>query len=181
MPAKKYNKYDLSGEYGVGYTHNTNEKFYFDLDDYEKIKDYCWYVDNANRRLCARDIYKINNGSPIKFHRLILGFPDLSFDVDHIDRDELNNRKENLRICSHQKNKWNSHIRETNTSGFTGVSFNNERNKWVASIMIDGKMIGLKRWNTLEEAVMARLKGELKYFGKEFSPQRHLFEEYNII
>lgn len=37
----KQNKYDLSGEYGVGWTSNTNEEFYFDLEDYNKIKDYC--------------------------------------------------------------------------------------------------------------------------------------------
>ena len=37
---KKYNTYDLSGEYGIGYT-SKGEEFYFDLDDYDKIKDYC--------------------------------------------------------------------------------------------------------------------------------------------
>lgn len=39
---KEYNKYDLSGEYGIGWTSNTNKEFYFDLEDYDKIKDYCW-------------------------------------------------------------------------------------------------------------------------------------------
>ena len=38
---KKYNQYDLSGEYGIGWTSNTNEEFYFDLEDYNKIKNYC--------------------------------------------------------------------------------------------------------------------------------------------
>ena len=37
---KKYNTYDLSGEYGIGYTSN-GDTFYFDLEDYDKIKDYC--------------------------------------------------------------------------------------------------------------------------------------------
>ena len=37
---KKYNSYDLSGEYGIGYT-SKGKKFYFDLEDYDKIKDYC--------------------------------------------------------------------------------------------------------------------------------------------
>lgn len=39
---KKFNTYDLTGEYGIGYTSNTNEPFYFDIEDYNKIKDYCW-------------------------------------------------------------------------------------------------------------------------------------------
>ena len=34
---KKYNTYDLSGEFGIGYT-SKDEKFYFDLEDYDKIK-----------------------------------------------------------------------------------------------------------------------------------------------
>ena len=42
---KKYNTYDLTGEFGIGYT-SKNEKFYFDLEDYDKIKDYCWYINN---------------------------------------------------------------------------------------------------------------------------------------
>ena len=37
------NKYDLSGEYGIGWTHNTEHEFYFDLEDYDIIKYYCWY------------------------------------------------------------------------------------------------------------------------------------------
>ena len=41
---KKYNTYNLSGEYGIGYT-TKGEEFYFDLEDYDKIKDYCWYID----------------------------------------------------------------------------------------------------------------------------------------
>ena len=39
---KKYNKYDLSGECGVGITTNTNTKFYFDIEDYDIIKNYAW-------------------------------------------------------------------------------------------------------------------------------------------
>lgn len=37
---KKKNEYDLSGEYGIGYTTNKGERFYFDLEDYDKIKNY---------------------------------------------------------------------------------------------------------------------------------------------
>ena len=40
---KKYNTYDLTGEYGIGYT-SKDEEFYFDLEDYDKIKDYCWRI-----------------------------------------------------------------------------------------------------------------------------------------
>ena len=42
----KYNKYDLLGSFGVGWTTNTNKEFWFDLEDYDKIKDYCWAENN---------------------------------------------------------------------------------------------------------------------------------------
>jgi len=42
--SKKYNTYNLTGEYGIGYT-SKGEEFYFDLEDYDKIKDYCWCID----------------------------------------------------------------------------------------------------------------------------------------
>ena len=40
---KKYNTYDLSSDYGIGYT-SKGEEFYFDIEDYNKIKDYCWHI-----------------------------------------------------------------------------------------------------------------------------------------
>ena len=39
---KKCNEYNLDNEYGIGYCSNTGSKFYFDLEDYDLIKDYCW-------------------------------------------------------------------------------------------------------------------------------------------
>lgn len=52
MGYKKYNRYDLNlkdehGLYGVGYCFNTGHEFYFDMDDYDKIKDYCWSEDKT--------------------------------------------------------------------------------------------------------------------------------------
>ena len=41
---KKHNKYDLSGEYGIVYTSN-GEEYWFDKEDYDKIKDYYWRKD----------------------------------------------------------------------------------------------------------------------------------------
>ena len=43
----KYNKYDLSGCFGIGYASNNDDLFYFDLEDYNKIKNTCWYSKNG--------------------------------------------------------------------------------------------------------------------------------------
>ncbi len=38
------NRYDLNGEYGIGYTNVSDLPFYFDLEDFDKIKSYTWYI-----------------------------------------------------------------------------------------------------------------------------------------
>ena len=45
----KTNVYDLNGEYGIGWTFNTNKMFYFDLTDYDLIKNYCWF-EHCNQK-----------------------------------------------------------------------------------------------------------------------------------
>jgi hypothetical protein len=171
---KKENKYDLtSAEYGVGWTANTNEEFYFDKEDYDKIKDYCWCasITKGVKRLSTRNP---KTKKIIRMH-ILLGYKN----YDHIDKNELNNVKSNLRRCTHQQNDFNRGLYKNNTSGITGVYWNKKSNKWVASIMIDGKTKYLGLFIDKKEAIKTRLKAEQIYF-KEFSPQKHLFEEYGV-
>ena len=86
----KTNVYNCSGEYGIGYAINTGREFYFDLDDFDLIKDYCWYEQinkGGYHSLEARD-YK-NGGKLIRMHYLFgcKGW-------DHEDRNALNNTKQ---------------------------------------------------------------------------------------
>ena len=62
---KIYNKYNIGGEFGIGYT-SKGEEFYFDLDDYDKIKDYCWYL-NENKYLVTN-----SNNTIIRMTRLLM-------------------------------------------------------------------------------------------------------------
>lgn len=158
---KKYNKYDLSGEYGIGYT-SKGEPFYFDLEDYDKIKNYCWYINESNY---VRT--RINKYQQIYMHQLVLSD---STEVDHIhgELSRNNNRKENLRPCTHQENMMNIGLRSNNTSGATGVFWVANRNKWKSEIIYNNKIIRLGYFNDFEEAVKARKDAEEKYFG-EFS------------
>ena len=54
----------------------------------------------------------------------------------------------------------------TNTSGYKGVGFHKQRNKWRARIMVDNKDISLGLYDTIEEAIKARKEAEIKYFGE---------------
>ena len=93
----KLNLEDEYGLYGIGYCNNTEREFYFDMDDYDKIKNICWceIKDGQFSSLVGR----IHNGKHIAMHVLI-GFKN----HDHADRNELNNRKYNLRPASQKEN-----------------------------------------------------------------------------
>lgn len=153
---KKYNKYDLSGEYGIGYTSNGKE-FYFDLEDYDLIKDYCWAI--------RKDGYVISDKTLLS--RLVMGNPD-GLEVDHIHGKftRNDNRKSNLRIVTKSKNAMNVAIKKNNTSGIVGVGWNKKRNKWRAYITINNKMKELGCFDNINDAIKARKEAEEKYFGE---------------
>lgn len=158
---KKYNTYDLSGEYGVGYTFK-GEEFYFDLEDYDKIKDYCWCIDKYGY------VRGNTKTSKVKFHRLITNCTD-DMVIDHINHNKVDNRKSNLRICTQNKNCMNRSMLSKNLSGVTGVFWHKTNNKWVANIGFEGKNIYLGTYEDFKMAVQARRSAEEKYFG-EFAP-----------
>lgn len=71
----------------------------------------------------------------------------------------------------------NRRINSNNTSGVTGVSYNKSKGKWVAYIKLQGKNINLGTFNSKDEAVQARLKGEEKYYKPLI--QKYYMEEDN--
>lgn len=169
----KKNTFDLSGEYGIGYS-ATGDIFYFDLEDYDRIKEHYWKKDGQGY-ICYRDP---ETEKLIKMHQFLLGVKG----VDHINRKRNDNRKENLRKATEKENARNRGLQSNNTSGFTGVfkKINSKSISWYAYIKVNGKNIHLGSFKTIEEAIKTRLEAELKYFGKDYAPQRHLFKQYNI-
>lgn len=171
---KRYNDYDLSGSFGIGYCHNTKTPFYFDLEDYEKIKDYCWYEHEPVKGYHTVMTYDRNSKKVVKLW-YVLGYKG----CDHIDRNPMNCRKENLREATQQENMRNISLQKNNSSGVTGVGVHKQTGKWRARIMVDYKEIGLGLFDNKNDAIKARLRAEIKYFG-DFAPQKHLFEQYGI-
>ena len=162
---RKYNTYDLTGEYGIGYTFK-GEEFYFDLEDYDKIKDYCWRISNEEYVICT--INELDKKYVSFFHRHIINCPE-DKEIDHINGkvSRNDNRKYNLRICKHQENLCNYDIPKNNTSGVKGVSYCNTYKVWKAYITTNNKRINLGSYNNFEDAVKIRKEAEIKYF-KEF-------------
>lgn len=163
--SKKYNKFDLSGEYGIGYLDN-GDKFIFDKEDYDLIKDKWWVIDKDGYVICKND--NLPHGkSSIRLSRLVMNCYDDN-KVDHINHDIKDNRKSNLRIVSSSQNGMNRKLNSNNTSGISGVHWNKGEEKWIARIGVDGKRIHLGSYDSFEDAVTARKTAEDKYFG-EFS------------
>ena len=163
---KKYNTYDLSGEYGIGYT-SKGEEFYFDLEDYDKIKDYYWlkteygYIHSTNRK----------DKQYVFLHRLVMNINDPEIICDHINCNKIDNRKNNLRIATRSGNATNRPPYEKSVSGYSGVTFDKTKNKWLVRIYINHKQVNLGCYDNLDEAIAKRLKAEEKYYG-EFSYNR---------
>lgn len=169
----KQNTYNLNSNCGIGYSSNTNKEFLFDLEDYDKIKNICWY-ENKNGYMVNR-----TNNKTIYLHKMIMNILDNNEIIDHINRNPLDNRKENLRIATIRENSMNGSKRNTNKSGIIGVCWGNNERKWISYITVNYKHKHLGRFDNKKDAIISRLNAELKYFG-EFAPQRHLFKEYGI-
>lgn len=178
------NRYEFTENYGIGYTYN-NIPFYFDVEDFDKIKSYQWYIKNNGYVFSS----KTKTHDAIYMHRLLLNYP--AQQIDHIDRNKLNNCKSNLRLCVSQQNNQNKNKLTKSSTKYIGVSkiekqrFSKRKGKNItyvyyrAYIHYNNKFIHIGNYDNLQDAIIARLKVESKYFG-EFAPQKKLFEKYNI-
>lgn len=156
------NNYEIvNDEYMIGYTSNTNKPFIFDIDDFEKIKQFHWYEEN-NGYIRSSGKKKEDK---VHIHRLIMGFPN-NMNIDHINHDTFDNRKTNLRIVTVSQNAMNHIKGSNNTSGITGVVWVKDRNKWKSQIKANGRIIFLGEYSNFEEAIKARKEAEERYFGE---------------
>ncbi len=74
-------------------------------------------------------------------HRIIMNAP-VGKQVDHINHNGLDNRKENLRLATPAQNQANQKLSKANTSGFKGVSFDKKKKKWAAYIGKQSRNLG---------------------------------------
>lgn len=86
--------------------------------------------------------------------------------IDHRDRDKLNNRRSNLRTASRSQNGANQERRQNNSSGYKGVAWHRQCEKWCAYIKVDGKRLHLGLFVNLVDAAQAYDRAARKYFGE---------------
>lgn len=135
---------------------------------FHSLSQFNWYANRnpSSGRWCAQRQVRLPNGKQTAqlMARVIMGVTDSTIEVDHKDRDSLNNRTENLRVATHRQNLCNVGLRATSTSGRIGVT--RHQGGWVARISVNGKRLHIGCFATREAAALAYNKAALKYHGE---------------
>lgn len=129
-----------------------------DNEDYEWLNQYKWFC--SHKYACRRN--KITN---LPMHREIMKTPKGMY-TDHINHNTLDNRKENLRVCTCAENNHNAVAKKHNTSGYKGVYWNKRDKKWYVQIRVSYKRIWLGYFDFIEDAANSYANAAQKYYGK---------------
>lgn len=134
-----------------------------DDEDADRLQGYAWYLTRSGYawRTVGGRRDRRNEG----MHRVILNAPKGST-VDHINRNPLDNRKANLRLCTHSQNSWNSGYRSNNTSGYRGVMWIQHHQRWAARIAAHGRRYHLGEFRDARAAALAYNEAALRLHGE---------------
>lgn len=124
-----------------------------DADDYDELAKYKWHYAHG---------YAVRTASPkeIRMHRVVINAPE-GKEVDHINRNRLDNRKTNLRLATRSQNQANRALLRNNTSGYKGVNYIRATGKWAARIKVNGRVTHLGTFINKEDAYEAFKKKAL--------------------
>lgn len=132
-----------------------------DVADYEMVSPISWHAQTRKSGLSyAR---AVAHGKTILMHRLIMNAP-LGLSVDHINGNGLDNRRSNLRVCTHMQNMQNRKMHSNNSSGLKGAY--KEGRRWVSRISAFGKKHELGMFDTAAEAHSAYIEAAHRLHGE---------------
>ena len=144
-----------------------NLKALIDEEDYPLVSKYIWHAYKSKNTWGAATHPSRNKS--ISLHRLIMSCPK-GMCVDHINGNGLDNRRENLRICTIAENNRNRvRMQKNNISGFRGVFWEKSCKKWRSQISINNKNVHLGIFKNIEDAYNKYCEASKRYYG-EFSP-----------
>ena len=123
-----------------------------DNDDFPRLSNHSWHTDRSGYVKRMHN-YK-DKSSSIYMHRVILG-ASKGKEVDHINRNKLDNRKHNLRFCTHSQNMMNLNVQSSSKSGCRGVTWRKDMNMWRVRFIKDKKVYHLGNFFSVKEAKKA--------------------------
>lgn len=150
-------KYHVKNNCAVG-TFNDGRQILIDIADLRAVCSKKWFVDSVGYPTTTV------NGKNTRLHIFLLGKQPQSKVIDHINRNKLDNRRCNLRVCTQKENIQNASLKSTNKSGIAGVYFVPKTNKWRAQISLNSKTKHIGIFSSFEEATQARKKAEQIYY-----------------
>lgn len=142
-----------------------------DDEDFEYLSQFEWNARVVSGTQYAKRSFKVDGkGTTVNMHREIMKCPK-NMMVDHINGNGLDNRKENLRICTRSQNLMNSqNPKDAKTSKYKGVCFNKQTKTngkvWRSEIRLNKKAIFLGAFYEEKDAAKAYNEAALKYFGE---------------
>lgn len=134
-----------------------------DDEDFEKLNKHKWTFQ-ARGYAYRRNPDK-EKSLVLWMHRVIMN-PECGMEVDHINGNKLDNRKENLRLATRSQNGHNMPLHKRNTSGFKGVTFWKRDNNWKSQITVDGKNLHIGYFEDPKDAAKAYDKSAREHFGE---------------
>lgn len=136
-----------------------------DDEDYNRVVQYRWgKFQGRSREWYAKRYVKPGLGEALQMHRFILKLPPRLPQVDHINFNGLDNRKENLRVVTQSQNKQNGRGAYSNSRlGVRGVSWDLKSKKYRAYCQADKHLYHLGFFSTLDEAEQAAIAGRKKF------------------
>jgi hypothetical protein len=132
-----------------------------DDEDFEWINQWKWCATLSG--YAKRTIWINGKHKDVFMHRLIMSTPK-GLEIDHLNLDKLDNRKENLRNCTHSQNMQNRKVTKNNKLGIKGISLS--QHKWRSRINVNNKNILLGSFEKMEDAMEAYRIGVKKYYGE---------------
>ena len=148
----------------------TQDKFALvDDEDYERLCKRKWSVQKDHNTYYAVGYVKVDGKySRISMHREILGLTSGDGKlVDHKDRNGLNCQRYNMRIATKSLNCYNCKENKNNKSGYRGVCWYKETEKWKAYLKVKRINIHLGYYINIKNAAESYDKAAIKYYGKE--------------
>lgn len=130
--------------------------------DFNMLSSYSWIYCKDKHTAYAHTSVK---GKTVKMHRMIMGQPK-GMQIDHENRNGLDNQRSNLRICTQSQNQANCKVKSNSKSGIKGVHQRSDNGRWRAHAFREGKRVWLGHFNTAKEAAMAYNNYVLKFDGE---------------